>query len=99
MRFSFAISPMFFGLDMASDILFPNVRARAEEETIPVLFGVAAVAAPYVAGAALVALAPNPFLKAVGVSMLIPSPTDIGVFYVGYKVGESFQHEIAPWVA
>ncbi len=54
---------------------------------IPIIFGTAAVAAPYVAGVAIVAFAP-PWWKPIGASMLVPGPTDPLFFAAGYEFGE-----------
>jgi len=54
--------------------------------TVPVLTGAAFVAAPYLVGATVVAFAP-PWLKPIGVAMLIPSPADLAYFAAGYAAG------------
>lgn len=64
---------------------------HVKEHPIPVVTGVAFVAAPYVVGASFVAFGPPP-LKAVGVAMLVPNPiADVAYFAAGYAVGESIE--------
>ena len=68
-----------------------DVRLLIPEPSIPLLFGITAAAAPFVAGAAIVAFAP-PWLKPVGASMLVP--TGVGEafwFGVGYGVGQQVE--------
>ncbi len=60
---------------------------RVQEHPIPVVTGVAFVAAPYVTGALIVAFAPPPY-KPLGTLMLVPNPVaDSFYFSLGYSVG------------
>lgn len=59
------------------------------ETLIPLAFGAAFVAVPYVVGGAIVVFAPPPW-KPVGLAMLAPSPMDAVYFSAGYYVGEQF---------
>ncbi len=77
-----------------------RIRRRREiaRQVIPVGTGVAFAAAPFVAGAAIVAFAP-PWMKPLGVSMMVP--TGVGEafwFTVGYGVGMKIQAEIPDWM-
>ena len=67
--------------------------------TVPVVTGAAFVAAPYLAGAAIVAFAP-PWLKPIGVAMLVPSPADALYFVAGYSAGAWFveEHPMFDWI-
>jgi hypothetical protein len=58
--------------------------------TVPFAFGVAAVATPYIMGAALVAFGPPP-AKAFGLGMLVPSPMDAVYFSAGYSFGQQVE--------
>lgn len=65
-------------------------HAITVERPIPVLTGLAFVAAPYAAGAAIVAFAP-PWIKPIGLSMMVPGPSDPLLFAAGYAVGEEIE--------
>ncbi len=68
------------------DVLRTKVESW-DVDPIPLVFGVAAVATPYVIGGAIVLFAP-PWWKPVGAAMLVPSPMDAAYFGVGYQIGE-----------
>ena len=61
---------------------------------IPLALGTATALAPYAAGAALVWFGPTPYHKALGFSMLVPSPSDAVFFRAGYEFGE----EVEDWL-
>lgn len=67
--------------------------------TVPVVAGITFVAVPYITGAAIVAFAP-PWLKPIGVAMLVPSPADIAYFAAGYAAGVWFvdNHPMFDWI-
>ncbi len=66
---------------------------------VPLATGIAFVAAPYIAGAAIVAFAP-PWLKPVGVAMLVPNPVDVAYFTAGVAAGVWFveNHPLFDWI-
>ena len=65
-----------------------DVHSWVPEPSIPLFTGLTAAAAPYVAGAALVAFAPNPAWKATGAAMLFPNPVADAVWFAaGYEFG------------
>ncbi len=59
-------------------------------EPIPLMTGLAFAAAPYVAGAAIVVFAP-PWYKPVGLSMMVPGPSDPLLFAAGFAVGQEIE--------
>ena len=71
---------------------------KVVRQSVPILTGVAFVAAPYVAGAAIVAFAP-PWAKPVGAAMLVPNPVaDALWFAIGYRVGQEIVDDIPHWL-
>ena len=66
---------------------------RAAKDPIPIAMGVAFAGIPYVIGAAIVYFGPAP-MKPVGMSMLVPGPSDPILFAMGYKVGERISDPI-----
>ncbi len=67
--------------------------------TVPIVTGLVFVATPYVVGATIVAFAP-PWLKPIGVAMLIPSPADFAYFAIGYAAGDWVveNHPMLDWI-
>jgi hypothetical protein len=59
-------------------------------EPIPLLTGLAFAATPYVVGAAIVAFAP-PWYKPIGLSMMVPGPSDPLLFAAGFAVGQEIE--------
>ena len=66
---------------------------RGAENPIPVATGLVFAGIPYVIGAAIVYFGPAP-MKPVGASMLVPGPSDIPLFYAGYRVGERIEEPL-----
>ncbi len=56
------------------------------EHPVPFVTAMTFVAVPYVVGGMIVVLAPPPW-KPVGVSMMVPGPSDPLLFAAGYSVG------------
>ncbi len=69
----------------------------AKENPIPVATGLIFAGIPYAVGAGIAIFAPPP-LKPIGVSMLVPGPTDPVLFALGYSVGQEFEDDIIEFV-
>lgn len=67
--------------------------------TVPIVTGLAFAATPYVVGGIIVAFAP-PWLKPIGVAMLVPSPADLAYFALGYAAGAWLveEHPMFDWI-
>tara|TARA_Y100001968_G_C19275965_1_gene676740 strand:+ start:131 stop:496 length:366 start_codon:yes stop_codon:yes gene_type:complete len=74
-----------------------RVKAERIRKAVPVLAGVAAAAAPYAVGAAIVAYAPPPY-KPIGVSMMIPTGAGEAFWFaVGYTAADRLQDQVPDW--
>ncbi len=80
-------------LEFSSDTAKDRFRT-AYENPIPVATGLVFAGIPYAVGAAISVFAPPP-LKPIGVSMLVPGPTDPILFALGYSVGQNLEEDIA----
>ena len=77
---------------------FHEAKRDFVRTNLPLITGTTAVAAPYVAGVALVWFGPTPYHKGLGFSMLIPGPQDAAYFAAGYYAGQWIQDDIPEWL-